>query len=170
MQDVEIAYEIPVFETETHSDYETERGKPMPNIIHGTIQAQLVFLLKTYFGDRYIFPSELSLATNPSTTPDVSIYPKRKLDLRETEAKEAQMPLTAIEILSPSQTIEELQDKAWDIYFPAGVLSSWVVLPSIKAIQILTPDGQSRLFYENTLIDPATGIQLDIKKVFEDLL
>lgn len=166
MPETETAYEQVVLEANPSTDYETERGKPKPNIIHGLIQAQLVFLLKTFFGERFIFPSELALAT----TPDVCIYSKRKLDLREVAAKETEMPLTTIEILSPSQSIEELQDKAWNIYFPAGVMSAWVVLPSIKAIQVLTPNGQSQLFYSNTLTDATTGIQLDVNQVFEDLL
>ena len=151
------------------SDYEIERGKPMPNIIHGTVQSSINFLLRTQFGDKFIFPNELSLATTPPTTPDICIYPKKKLDVREAEAKESKMPITTIEILSPSQTLEQLQDKAWDIYFPAGVQSAWVVVPELKVIQILFPDGQQQVFVKDELTDPATGICIAVEKVFEDL-
>lgn len=154
----------------TLSDYETERGKPMPNIIHGTVQIALGTLLRNNYGNQFIFPGELSLATTPPTTPDICIYHKKKLDIREVEAKEREMPITTIEILSPSQTLEELRDKAWDIYFPAGVQSAWVVVPDLKAIQILFPDGNQPVFIQGELTDPATGIRIPVERVFEDLI
>ena len=156
-------------EIETFIDYEIERGKPMPNIIHGTIQTQISFLLKTIYGDQFIFPNEISLATEPVTTPDICIYPKRKLDIREAEARETEMPLTAIEILSPSQTIDFLQANAWDIYFPAGIKSAWIVLPQLKSNQLLTHNNQE-LFHKSALKDPVTGITINVDKVFEDLI
>lgn len=63
------------------------------------------------------------------------------------------MPITALEILSPSQTLEELQDKARDIYLPAGVQSAGVVVPELKAIQILFPDDQQQVFVKDELAD-----------------
>ncbi len=151
------------------SEYEIERGKPMPNRIHGTLQSQIIFLLRTRSGDKFRFPSELSLATTPPTTPDICIYPIKKLRLSEVEAKETEMPITTIEILSPSQHLDQLQDKAWDIYFPAGVQSAWIVVPELKAIQVLLPNDEMHLFHNMTLTDPATGIQLEVGAVFEDL-
>ena len=59
---------------------------------------------------------------------------------------------------------------SWDIYFPMGVKSAWIVLPEFKAIQVVLPDDQKHYFDAGTLTDPATGIQISIEKVFEDLL
>jgi len=159
----------PIPEIETFTDYETERGKPMPNIIHGTFQGKLNRILWDAYDDQFIFPNEISLATEPSTTPDICIYTKRKLDVREVEAKETEMPLTTIEILSPSQTIDFLQSKVWDIYFPAGVGSAWIVVPQLKSIQLLTRDGEE-VFHKEILTDPITGIKINVEKVFEDLV
>ncbi len=166
----ETIVEQPVVDVEPLSDYEIERGKPMPNRIHGTIQSKINRLLGNGYDGRYQFPNELSLATTPPTTPDICIYPKKKLDVRAVEAKETEMPITTIEILSPSQTIDELQDKVWDIYFPAGVRSAWIVVPELKVIQLLLPEGEPRVFHKNTLSDPATGIEMDVDAVFEDLV
>ncbi len=165
----EVLLDQPTPEIETFIDYETERGKPMPNIIHGTIQGKLSRILWNAYEDQFIFPNEISLATEPSTTPDICVYSKRKLDIREVEAKETEMPLTTIEILSPSQTIDFLQSKIWDIYFPAGVGSAWIVVPQMKSIQLLTRDGEE-VFYKSTLKDPTTGIEINVEKVFEDLV
>lgn len=151
------------------SEYEIERGKPMPNIIHGNIQIRLGSMLFIPYEDKFLFSSESSLATNPPTTPDICIYALRELRLREVEARETQMPITTIEIISPSQSLDELQDKAWDIYFPAGVQSAWLVVPELKAIQLLLPNGEMHLFHDMTLTDPVTGIQIEVGKVFKGL-
>ncbi len=157
-------------ESPYESDYETERNKPMPNRIHGVIQHKIGFLLELQYADRFQFPNELSLATTPGSTPDICIFHKRKLDLKTTMAREEEVPITTIEILSPSQSINELMHKAWDIYFPMGVQSAWIVIPELKAIQLLLPDDPPQTFYQNMLTDPATGIQIAIEKVFEDLV
>jgi hypothetical protein len=59
--------------------------------------------------------------------------------------------------------------KAWDLYFPLGVQSAWIVVPEFKAIHVLLPNDQSILVNAGILTDPATGIQISIEKVFEDL-
>ena len=168
----ELHTDLPVVEAPPRllSDYEIERNKPMPNRIHGTVQAQINFLLKTAYGDKFQFPNELSLASTPPSTPDICIYPKKKLNIRVVEAKEWEVPLTTIEIIAPSQSLNELMHKAWDIYFPLGVLSAWIVIPEFKAIQVVLANDEKHYFDSGVLTDPATGIQLDVEKVFEDLL
>lgn len=152
------------------NDYETERNKPMPNKIHGAIQSKISHLLQNAYGSKFMFPNELSLDTEPASTPDICIYPKVKLDIRTVTAKENEAPLTTIEIISPSQSINELMHKAWDLYFPFGVLSAWIVIPEFKAIQVVLPDDTKHYFDSGTLTDPATGLQVSIEQVFEDLL
>ncbi len=152
------------------NDYEAERNKPMPNKIHGAIQSKISYLLQNTYGDKFMFPNELSLDTTPASTPDICIYPKKKLDIRTVAAKEEEAPLTTIEILSPSQSVNELMHKAWDLYFPFGALSAWIVIPEFKAIQVVLPDDTKHYFDSGMLTDPATGLQVSIEQVFEDLL
>lgn len=167
MKDEEVLISAPEVAPET--DYETERGKPMPNRIHGAIQTKLAVLLNQY-DDKFQCPSEVSLATSPPTTPDICIYPQKKLDWRTVSAKESEMPLTTIEILSPSQPLEELVTKAESGYFPSGVKSAWIVVPALKTIIVLLPDEQKLYFTSGMLQDPATGISIPVDKVFEDLV
>ncbi len=153
------------------SDYELERNKPMPNFIHGAIQLKLGRLLGNAYDQKFIFAGELSLATIPPSTPDICIYPTRKLDIRTVAAKESEVPLTTIEIVSPSQSINEMMHKAWDLYFPMGVKSAWIVVPELKGIHIVLPDAaDNRYFSSGKLHDPATGIELSVEQVFEDLI
>ena len=152
------------------TDYEAERNKPMPNRVHGTVQTQISFLLKTNYGDQFQFPNELSLDSIPPSTPDICIYPKKKLDLKNVDAKEKEAPITTIEILSPTQSVNELMHKAWDIYFPLGVKSAWIVIPEFKSIQVVLSNDEQHHFDSGLLTDPATGIEISVERVFEDLI
>ena len=149
--------------------YEIERNKPMPNLAHGVIQTKISHLLMSFYEGDYLFPNEVSLATTPKSTPDICIYPKKKISMINISAKEKDPPITTIEIQSPSQSIEELNDTAWNLYFPMGVKSAWVVVPSLKTIQIFLPSKQKLMFSKGKLKDPVTNIEIDVEKVFEDL-
>ena len=43
------------------SDYELERGKPVPSVNHSAVQANTVFELKTHCRGQFRFMSELTL-------------------------------------------------------------------------------------------------------------
>ena len=149
------------------SAYELERGKPMPNLIHGLIQANLSFELKLRYRTDYHIASEVSLATQPDgTTPDVVIYPNFKLNYENEPAKRTDPPLTCIEIQSPSQSNEEMVAKT-HVYFQFGVKSCWVVLPSLRAVMVFDRPGHYTFFYEDdTLRDPNTGFELPLAAIF----
>jgi Uma2 family endonuclease len=92
------------------------------------------------------------------------------LDVKEVEAKEKKPPLTTIEIQSPSQSFNEMMHKARDLYFPMGVKSAWIVVPEVKAIHVIMPDDNHLYFSVGMLKGPATGIEIPVERVFEDLL
>lgn len=150
--------------------YTTERNKPMPNRIHGSIQSDLIFLLRSKYNEQFDFPSEVTLDTKPVSTPDILVYPQKRLDRKVVQTKETEMTITTIEILSPGQSIEELADKAWDIYFPAGVQSAWLVIPAFKSVPVLLPGGKDLYFNAGLLKDPATGIEISVECIFERLV
>ena len=47
------------------SDYELERGKPMPSRNHSLIQIRLSYLLTKHFDELFSFLSEADLASSP---------------------------------------------------------------------------------------------------------
>ncbi len=152
------------------TDYETERNKPMPNRIHGRIQAKLIVQLELNYGTQFNIESEVTLDTQPkASTPDICIYPKTTLRLKDIEAKATEMPLTTIEIQSPSQAPETLVAKAWEYYFPAGVKSAWVIVPSMKAVRIILPDDRNFLYVSGEAHDPSNGILISVDKIFEGI-
>lgn len=142
----------------------------MPNRIHGVLQIDLGFLLKLNYRKKYQFSSEVTLATTPGSTPDISIFPKKKLSLKNIKAKEEEPPITTIEIQSPSQSIESLQDTIWNLYFPMGVQSAWIIIPSLKAVKILLADDTELFFNTGKLKDPTTNIEIEIKEIFANII
>lgn len=161
-----------VFEEEVQTieleDYETERNRLMPSKNHSIIQSRLNIALGKHYGDQYEFLPQLDLAPPgvKPTLPDLCIYPKRAVDLLEDEIKVTEPPITAIEILSPMQGIEEIKSKFFQIFFPAGVKSAWLIVPPVKTVYIFTPDRKYATFTSGSLHDPATGITLELDEFF----
>ncbi|MFN0033760.1 MAG: Uma2 family endonuclease [Saprospiraceae bacterium] len=168
----DIALDYPLeLEAVAEMDYETERNKPMPNRLHGTLQNRIGSILNVEYGDRYEFPTEVSLEMRPGTTPDICVYPiKAFFDPFDTPAKEPEMPLTTIEIISPSQSFDEIVRKIRKSYFPSGIQSAWLVVPTLKGIHLFLPDRHDLYFNSGMLTDPATGIQISVDKIFERVI
>ncbi|MDQ2771668.1 MAG: Uma2 family endonuclease [Bacteroidota bacterium] len=150
------------------SDYELERGKPMPSLNHSIVQANSVFELKTRYRERFRFMSEVNIdIAGRVMVPDIGIFPKMVADMAHDSIVVQQVPLTTIEILSPSQALSELIGKA-NAYFQAGVKSCWIVLPEAQGIFVYSAPGKYMFFHDaETLTDPATGIELPLPPLFE---
>jgi Uma2 family endonuclease len=156
-----------IMETTELSQYELERGKPMPSKNHSILQLRIARLLMNRYDTEYDFLSELSLVlTTGKATPDISVYPKLTIDWLHDEIRVSDPPLAVIEILSPKQGLQDVTEKI-DLYFGAGVKSCWVVIPTFQTIHIITPDKQVATFTAGTLTDPGTGIQLVMEEVFK---
>jgi Uma2 family endonuclease len=151
-----------------YNDYETERNKPMPSRNHSFIQSRLNFALSKHYLDKYDFFSELNLSPPgvKASVPDLCIYPKTLIDLLEDEIQVTEPPITVIEILSPEQGMNSVKNKFFQIYFPAGVKSVWLVVPTLRSVHIFTPDRKYTTFTSGSLNDPATGITLELDEFF----
>ncbi len=150
---------------QTHTDYERERGKPMPSLNHGLVQTFLSAALLRY-RKKYSIVSELSLELDGSSSvPDISIYPKLPMDWRHDHVKKTDPPLTVIEILSPTQSLDSVVKKTED-YFEAGVKSCWIVQMILESVVVLLPGEKPRVCTEGGVEDPATGITVEIAEIF----
>lgn len=159
---------IPVMSTailERTPSYEEERGKPMPSFNHSVVQLNLGSIFKRSREHRVVSELTLSVA-GTNFTPDLSVYEKRPVDFRHDTIRMTELPLTAVEIFSPSQGTQEIMDKV-DVYLNNGVKSCWVVTPPLKNITIYLPDGKQVSASEGVIADPATGLTADLGEVFE---
>ncbi len=157
-----------IAEITAESHYTTERGKPMPSFNHGSIQANLIVLLGMYYKKQYRVVSELSLDLSDwPSVPDITLYPRVPLDLQNDVIAMTEPPLCAIEIISPTQSLSELTQKA-NQYFLHGVKSCWLVLPPLGNIFVFSNPGEYEMYrIGNTLRDSILDIQIPLSEVFE---
>nr|WP_213017972.1 Uma2 family endonuclease [Hymenobacter negativus] len=150
------------------SDYELERGKPIPSENHGSIQLNVGFELKLRYRESFRFRSEVNVAIGERViVPDVAIFPYEPINLSSDSIVSQQLPLTTIEILSQTQALSDLIAKA-NAYFQAGVKSCWIVLPEVSGIFVYSALGKYTFFHDGeTLTDVATGIELPLAPLFE---
>lgn len=138
----------------------------MPSLNHGVIQHNLSVALDAY-RKRYRFATEVSLRLDgwPST-PDLIILPKEKVDFHRDQIELQEPPLGVIEIISPSQSVQMLYDKAV-LYFETGVKSVWLVVPTLQLIVVYRSPETSEQFSSGMLTDHALDIRISVDKVFE---
>jgi Uma2 family endonuclease len=147
--------------------YESERNKPMPSWNHAKVQYRLTKHLGDVYDAEFDIQPELSIDFPAKTAvPDVSIYPKVADDWDEDDVKTKRLPLLVIEILSPKQAFDDIVDKIRKIYFPAGLKSVWVVLPSAQSIMIFKPALKPQTYTSGIMRDDASGFELDLDKIF----
>jgi Uma2 family endonuclease len=147
--------------------YEQERGKPMPSKNHAIVQGNAYFELRNQYGTQYDILTELSLdLTSGKAVPDLCIYEKTPRNWQEDVIKTKEAPLLAIEILSPKQNFNDITDKIKDVYFPAGMKSAWIVLPSVESVMVIKPNQKTKTYNEGILKDEASGFELNLDKVF----
>ena len=132
---------------------------------HSLLQARLAYLLANL--DKFNIFTELSIEINKTEyKPDVCLYPKFENDYTKDNIKMTELPLLAIEILSPSQVAQELIDKI-EIYFNAGIKSNWFVMPMPKSITVFSSIKNFETFSKGNLIDNIIGIELAINEIFK---
>ena len=148
------------------SDYEIERGKPMPSKNHAFAQTRLIVAFATQF-KQYQVLSELSLQLEiGEKVPDLAIFKDIAFTPGKDEIRVSQMPLCAIEILSPKQNLGDLLAKAHS-YFENGIPSYWLVLPDLKSIYVFTSPQEYVVFLKKeTLKDEVLKIELNLEEIF----
>jgi len=150
------------------STYEIERNKPMPSKNHGYLQTRLSSEIDHLYRKQFTIFSEIeiSMPERPNCVPDVAIYPKMEINFWDDELVMTEMPLIAIEIISPTQSDTELVKKI-NRYFEAGVQSCWLVMPSFQAISVYSGIGKYQFFSSEMILkDAISNIELPLIDIF----
>lgn len=152
------------------STYEIERNKPMPTLIHGAIQFNIGFEIKTNYGNQFRIVNEVLLDTKPlGSTPDVILYPQQPLDYKNDPSRRTDAPLLAVEIQSASQSTKNMVEKL-EPYFYFGIKSCWIVVPDFQGIFVYDNPFEYTFFHGNDVLKDVTlGIEINLKNVFEQV-
>ncbi|MFN0034075.1 MAG: Uma2 family endonuclease [Saprospiraceae bacterium] len=150
------------------SEYEIERGKPMPDKNHAFVQARLLMKIQSKNEERYTVLPEINLDLPiRERVPDLAIYPPMAFTPDENEVRMREVPLGVIEILSAKQDLTEMMIKRSE-YFGAGVKSYWLALPALRTIYVFYPSDEYDIYSgKDILKDKVLGIELDLAEIFK---
>lgn len=154
-----------MMETQEFLEYEIDR--PMSSKNHARVETRIATLLSLGYEEQYDILSQVSLQLKEKYTPDISIFPLMEYDWSEDEIRLSIPPITTIEIISPKQALTDVTDKIYKDYFPSGVQSAWVVIPTLRSIHILLPDQSILTFTSGKLHDPVTNIEIEVGAIFK---
>jgi Uma2 family endonuclease len=160
--------------------YEEEKDVPSQN--HSLIQARLGGLFN--LDDRFNAATELTLDVSQidltpfkiqatqELEPDVVVYYANEFDMIDpTEdndvLKVSQMPLLAIEILSPTQGTAGIFAK-FRAYFAVGIKSCWLVDPTLRTVTVCSSPKELNVYKlaDGEVVDQMLDIRLPLSKIF----
>lgn len=149
------------------STYELERGKPMPSKNHGIVQGNIYFELRKKYGEQYSPITEPSLdIQGKERIPDVALFQQLEYTPGADEVRISEIPLLAVEILSPKQHLSELLLKAIP-YFEQGIRSYWLVLPDLKTVYVFSAANEYEVFAKTDILkDETLSLALNLKDIF----
>ena len=135
---------------------------------HSYVQANLIVALDKL--EHFAVYSELSLEINGlEYKPDVCIYELNQgvESFLDDIIRMQDMPLLAIEILSPRQFSQIIIDK-FKAYFKAGIQSCWLVIPNAKTILVYNDLETIIPFSSGILTDPKLQISIPLQAIFRE--
>ncbi|MBF0239110.1 MAG: Uma2 family endonuclease [SAR324 cluster bacterium] len=147
----------------THNNLGFNEIKMAASVVHSAIQVNLSHELRKL--SQYRIYSELSVMIDGNEyKPDVCVYPYRDIDWTHDLVKTEEIPLLAIEILSPKQMIQDVVDKV-DVYLEAGVKSCWVIASFPRSIAVCEKQ-RVNYFSSGDLVDEQLDIRITIDDIF----
>ena len=141
---------------------EREEEREMPSFNHSYICADI--LEQLYENKTIKALPELTLEIGKGLTPDISIYPKEKVapNFLKDYLKYPEMPMLAIEVISATQNIQDLLEKA-EVLIAHGIKTVWTIEPFTNTIFVTTGSGVKK--FPSQEIE-SEGIRVDFKKIF----
>ncbi len=167
-------------EPEDGSKEELVRGEivtmPPPNFMHGIVQLNIGFLLKTFLKENRIgratVESGLVTELDPDTVrgPDVAYWSYERVPSGESPDVYPDVAADLVaEVLSPSNTRGIIQAKIRE-YFASGVRIVWVVDPDEQSVTVYTKPGDGTVLWNDATLtagDVLPGFTCPVASLFE---
>ncbi|MCW5980137.1 MAG: Uma2 family endonuclease [Bryobacteraceae bacterium] len=146
--------------------------KPRHNLLVGRIYRILLeFAERTALG--IVYPSDTGyvLSRDPDTLrgPDVTYLPARRASLVDPDQHIEGAPDLAVEVVSPSDSAEDL-DKKVKQYLAAGGHTVWIVYPLTRTVQVYQADGGVRQLTGDQILEAPEllpGFAVPVSRLFE---
>jgi Uma2 family endonuclease len=141
---------------------QVEETEEMPSLNHSIICADIAEQI--YANKQVKALPELTLDIGKGITPDLCIYERDKIkaDFWKDITRYTEMPVLAIEVISQSQNIQDLLEKA-EMLIKNGVKSVWTVEPYTRTVFVM--DGKNKQILQNQEVE-SEGIKVDFRQIF----
>lgn len=141
---------------------QTEEEQETPSLNHSIICADIAEQI--YENKKVKALPELTLDIGKGITPDLCIYERDKIkaDFWKDITRYSQMPVLAIEVISSSQNIQDLLEKA-ELLVKNGVKAVWTVEPYTRSVFVI--DKDSKQILQNQVVE-SEGIKVDFRQIF----
>ncbi|MGA3079074.1 MAG: Uma2 family endonuclease [Bryobacteraceae bacterium] len=145
---------------------------PPPKRGHQRIQDRIMMLLKRLVGDTGVVQMEMAFRPTPEHEvwqADVACVSVERDAATDDDEYLMGSPELVIEVLSPSNTMDEILERQ-DICLANGCVSFWTVDPKRQIVMVTTPDRRTVVFDRQSLVplpEPLEG-SIEIAKVFSD--
>jgi Uma2 family endonuclease len=132
--------------------YELRRGELVevarPKFKYSLIQAQLLRLLEPHLNERYWASIQIPFRPLPEyevRSADVAAVMLARVQQADPDDFLQGAPELVIEVVSPSNTVQEMSDKE-RLCLENGCREFWVVDPMLLQVKVSTPDGITRTY------------------------
>jgi Uma2 family endonuclease len=161
------------------SRYELSRGELVPmtpvGLEHSWIVARLGMFLTSYVMEHQLgivgMEAGFKLEGDPDTlrAPDIHFISKARIEKVGITPKFADFPPDlAIEVLSPSDTVSEMQRKVEE-YLGSGVRLIWVVEPGTKTVTVYRTHQDVKIFTQDQELEGGEmlpGLRIKVSDIF----
>ncbi len=171
----------PEFEEEIYSSgrYEIVYGeikeRSMPSPIHGRIQAKFTSKLVSYVEENNLgavyTETHFEFAEKLSRVPDIAFVSFERFpeDGKDESSRWHIAPDLAIEIISPTDDYEDVQEKITE-YFTFGVRQVWIVSPESKTLSVYFSRTSVKILTENDELvceEILPGFKMNLSEIFQ---
>ena len=143
---------------------------------HGRIIIRLTLPLALYvqkhnLGEVYAAETGFKLSSNPDTVraPDIAFVRRKRVDaVGQTKGYWPGAPDLAVEVLSPTDTVGEIEEKVSE-WLAAGTIQVWVVSPKLRSVTVYRSPNNISAFTESDLLDGGDvlpGFEIQVKEIF----
>ncbi len=145
--------------------------------LHGVVTSRLtayltIYVLENDLGETCAAETGFRLTPNTVRGADLAFIGKEKLDIFGIPINFFPIaPDLAVEVISPSNTYDEIQDKI-EKYFGGGTKLIWIVDPKRHKIFVHRPNNTVTLLNENDVLegeDVILDFRLPLEKIFGNL-
>jgi Uma2 family endonuclease len=143
---------------------------------HGRVTIRLtlpvaLYVQKNNLGEVYAAETGFRLSSNPDTVraPDIAFIRQDRVDaVGKTKGYWPGAPDLAVEVLSPSDTFGEVEEKVSE-WLGAGTIEVWVVSPNLRTVTVYRSPNDVSAFTETDLLeggDVLPGFRIRVEEIF----